>query len=149
VRITIPSIDVSSVVQELGVNAAGEIAVPQPGPAYDLVGWYHFSPTPGELGPSIMVGHVDSATTGRSVFFSLGDVRRGDSILVTRADRSTARFTVTLVSRYAKADFPTVAVYGNTHRAALRLITCGGPIDESTGHYRDNVVVFANLAAST
>ncbi len=36
-------------------------------------------------------------------------------------------------------------VYGNTHRAELRLITCGGSFDQKSGHYVDNVVVFAHL----
>ena len=29
--------------------------------------------------------------------------------------------------------------------AVLRLITCGGSIDRESGHYLDNVIVFASL----
>jgi hypothetical protein len=85
-----------------------------------------------------MEGHVDSAAQGPSVFFRLGALRPGDHVNVTRADGSVAGFTINAVRRYAKAVFPTSLVYGNTNHAALRLITCGGSFDGSTGHYVDN-----------
>jgi hypothetical protein len=66
-------------------------------------------------------------------------------VIITRLDRSIAVFQITGVRRYAKVRFPTQLVYGNTDHAALRLITCGGSFDFSTGHYADNVVVFASL----
>lgn len=147
VRVDIPSIEVTSRVLGLGIDELGQMSVPPPGPDYDRVGWYEHSPTPGEIGPSILVGHVDSAT-GPSVFVDLGSLRPGDTVAITRADGSTAVFVVSAVREYAKADFPTDAVYGSTHTAALRLITCGGPIDEVSGHHRDNVVVFASLRGS-
>jgi hypothetical protein len=149
VSIAIPSLGVTSKVQQLGLTTAGALAVPVPGPHYDEVGWFRYSPTPGEVGPSVMVGHVDSATTGRSVFWALGTLRRGAQITVDRADGSSATFTVSAVSRYEKSRFPTALVYRNTTFAALRLITCGGPIDATSGHYRDNVVVFASLTRVT
>jgi Sortase domain len=79
------------------------------------------------------------------VFFELGHLRPGERVMVTRRDRSTAVFEVTGVRRYPKDRFPTQLVYGNTNHAALRLITCGGVFNFSTGHYVDNVVVFASL----
>jgi hypothetical protein len=79
------------------------------------------------------------------VFFRLGDLRPGNRVSVTRRDGSIAAFEVTGVRRYPKDHFPTQLVYGNTNDAALRLITCGGSFDFSTGHYVDNVVVFATL----
>jgi hypothetical protein len=38
-------------------------------------------------------------------------------------------------------------VYGNTPDPQLRLITCGGAFDSTTGHYLDNLIVYANLAS--
>ena len=145
VSISIPTIALRSPVQRLGLTSSGALAVPAAGRHYDEVGWYTASPTPGEIGPSVLAGHVDSATTGPSVFWELATVRAGARIDIVRADSSVATFTVVSVSRYAKSSFPTDRVYGDTATAALRLITCGGPIDVSTGHYRDNVVVFAEL----
>jgi sortase (surface protein transpeptidase) len=94
------------------------------------------------------LGHVDSAAQGPSVFFNLGDLRPGDEVLVTRADGLVAVFSVDGVRRYPKDHFPTLLVYGNTDHAALRLITCGGSFDYATGHYVDNIVVFASLVGS-
>ena len=83
------------------------------------------------------------------MFFELGLLRPGDRVRVTRRDRSIAVFEITGVRRYPKDRFPTQLVYGNTDNAALRLITCGGSFDSSTGHFRDNVVVFASLVDRT
>jgi hypothetical protein len=148
-RISIPAIHVSARVQTLGLARNGALAVPQPGPHYNEAAWYDGSPTPGEEGPAIMEGHVDSASQGPSVFFRLGALRPGDRVYVTRGDRSVAAFAVNGVRRYAKDAFPTSLVYGNTNYAALRLITCGGSFDGSTGHYVDNIVVFAHLTGTT
>ena len=145
VSVTIPAIRVRTPVRALGQTADGAIAVPQPGPHYDDAGWYRYSPTPGERGPAVLVGHVDSARGGPSVFYRLGELHQGDAISIRRADGSVAVFAVDDVRRFAKAAFPTALVYGNTSDAALRLITCGGPFDRTTGHYLDNVIVTARL----
>lgn len=143
--ISIPSIAVSSVVNEVGLNPDGTMQVPQPGPQYDDAAWYHPSPAPGELGPSVIIGHVDSVAGGPSVFFELAKLAAGQRIEVSRDDGSTAAFEVDSVASYSKDDFPAQTVYGDTDHAALRLITCGGSFDKARGSYRDNVVVFAQL----
>lgn len=145
VGIDIPDIDVHAPVSPLGLNPDGTIAVQAPGPLYDTAGWYRYSPTPGEVGPAVIDGHLDSAHDGPAVFFRLGELRPGQQIDVHRADGSTAVFTITAVAAYTKYAFPTSAVYGNLDHPGLRLITCGGPIEAATGHYRDNTVVFATL----
>lgn len=148
VTLDIPSIGVHSVVQDLGQTAAGALEVPAPGPHYNEAAWYRYSPTPGSLGPAILLGHVDSAADGPSVFFRLGELRPGDRVSITRADASIAVFMVDEVHRYAKDDFPTELVYSDIDHAGLRIVTCGGAFDDSTGHYLDNIVVFASLAGS-
>jgi sortase (surface protein transpeptidase) len=145
--ISIPTIKVRSPLLVLGQAADGSLETPPPGPHYDQAGWYRYSPRPGAIGPAVVVGHIDSKSGGPSVFFRLGELRRGDAIDVTRTDGSTVTFAVDDVRRFHKADFPTQLVYGNTDHAALRLITCGGPFDRTTGHYLDNIVVTASLRA--
>ncbi len=145
VGLDIPSIGVHSDLQHLGTTSTGAMETPAPGPLYDTAAWYRYSPTPGELGPAILLGHVDSAANGPSVFFRLGEMKRGDRVSITRADDSVAVFIVDEVRRYSKNDFPTKLVYGNIDHAGLRIVTCGGAFDESTGHYLDNIVVFASL----
>ncbi len=145
VSIVIPAIGVESQLLQLGRTSTGALAVPPVGPTYNQAGWYRYSPTPGSLGPAIIAGHVDSAADGPSVFYRLGGLKPKDTINVLRADGSMAIFVVDEVRRYHKTAFPTALVYGNTNRAALRLITCGGDFDSSTGHYLDNIVVLASL----
>lgn len=145
VALQIPAIDVRSPVHALGQADDGALESPAPGPRYNHAAWYRYSPTPGSLGPAILLGHVDSAAEGPSVFFRLGELRAGDKVSVARADGSVGVFRVDRVRRYAKTDFPTDLVYGNIDHAGLRIITCGGAFDNATGHYLDNVVVFASL----
>ncbi len=105
-------------------------------------GWYSQGPAPGDPGPAVIVGHVDS-TRGPGVFAELRTLTKGSQIRVRRADGSLAVFAVTQVQEYAKRDFPTDVVYSGDDRASLRLITCGGAFDRRTGRYLSNVIVFA------
>lgn len=146
--IEIPAIGVVSEVHQVGLTAEHTMEVPAPGPYYDQAAWYKHSVTPGEIGPSVIVGHVDSAANGPSVFFDLGNLRPGDEVLVTRQDGRVATFTVEEVRQFPKDEFPTELVYGDTDHAVLRLITCGGAFDSGERSYRDNIVVFATLVGS-
>ena len=145
--IEIPAIGVRSAVIPIGRTASGDLAVPQPGPNLDKAAWYKNSVTPGQVGPSVIEGHVDSAF-GPSVFFKLGALRPGDKIVVTRADQSVARFVVNGIRSYAThADFPRATVFGgDISEPTLRLITCSN-FDDAIGHYLGNTVVFAHLSA--
>lgn len=145
VEISIPSIAVRSTLTTVGLNADGTLEVPQPGPDYDKAAWYDRSPRPGELGPSVIEGHVDGVN-GPSVFYDLGDLQTGAAIDVGRQDGTVVTFIVDAVRVYPKDDFPTAEVYGNTERPELRVITCGGVFDSVTDSYADNVVVFAHMA---
>ena len=147
IRLQIPAIGVSSVVRPLGLNADGTVQVP-PLTRNSYAGWYRNSPAPGQLGPSLILGHIDSAQYGPGVFFKLGALRRGDTVSMTRADHTVAIFRVERVAEYPKAHFPTLDVYGNTDHAALRLITCGGKFDFSARSYEDNIVAYASLVSS-
>ena len=145
VSIDIAAIDVHSGVIPIGKAPDGTLAVPQPGPDLNKAAWYDHSVTPGQAGPSVIEGHVDSLS-GPSVFYSLGAVKPGNSIRVTRKDGSVAIFTVNAVRSYpSHAAFPTAVVYGaDLAHPTLRLITCSN-FDNSTGHYVGNTVVFAHL----
>ena len=142
-RLRIPAIDVDTDLQVLGRAPDRTIEVPaDPGAA----GWWAGGPRPGAPGPAVLVGHVDSRT-GPAVFFRLRELAAGDEVFVDRADGTTARFIATSLDRYEKTLFPSDLIYYPTLEPQLRLVTCGGPFDPSTGHYRDNVVVFADAAA--
>ncbi len=147
VRLDIPAINVTSVIEPLGLNADKTVQVPPLGPV-SYAGWYKYSPSPGQLGPAIILGHIDSAQYGPGVFFKLGALRARDLISITRADHTVAVFEVERVAEYPKNHFPTLDVYGNTDHAALRLITCGGTFDFSAHSYEDNIVAYASLVSS-
>jgi LPXTG-site transpeptidase (sortase) family protein len=146
VRLRIPAIEVDTPVIQLGLAPDGTVEVP-PITADDRAGWYRHSPTPGQTGPSVLLGHVTVGRYGDGVFRDLARLRRGDRIVARRKDGTTAEFTVSAVRTVAKADFPADDVYGDVDRPELRLITCGGPREGE--EYRDNVIVFAQLSATS
>ena len=147
VSVDIPAIGVTSKLLYLGLNADGTMQVPSLVTSADEAAWYKYSATPGQIGASVIEGHVDSYQ-GPAVFYRLGALRPGDTIDVTLADGITAIFRVTGVREYPKSNFPAKAIYGGTNYAALRLITCGGVFDYATGHYLSSTVVFASLTSS-
>ena len=141
--VSIPSINAESELIALGLNADGTIEVPGTAPG-SPAGWYTGSPTPGELGPAILLGHVNATGGGPGVFADLRDMSSGDVIDVKRADGSTVSFRFTKGEQYSKSSFPSDSVYGNTPNAELRLITCDG-FNSETGEFDDNYVVYAEL----
>lgn len=141
IRVDIPRVGIHAPLVRLGLDHDGTVAVPPLAKAH-LAGWYDKGPSPGERGPAVLLGHVDSKK-GPAVFFSLGRVRPGDRVDVTRKDGTVAAFTVDSVERVPKAHFPTRRVYGDLRYAGLRLITCGGAFDGH--HYTANTIVYAHL----
>lgn len=147
VALEIPAIGVSLPVNSVGLNPDRTLEVPAPGPLYDQAAWYRGSPTPGRVGPSVILGHVDSAANGPSAFYDLARMQVGNRVTVTLADHSVHTFAVDAVRQVPKDDFPRFEVYGDTPGPELRLITCGGAFDSAARSYRDNTVVFARLVA--
>jgi hypothetical protein len=147
VSVAIPAIGVASDLLHLGLNADGTMRVPSLVTASGRAAWYKYSATPGQIGVSVIEGHVDSYH-GPAVFYRLGALRPGDRVDVKLADGITAVFRVTGVREYLKAHFPVKIVYGSTGHAALRLITCGGSFDYASRSYLSSTVVFASLASS-
>ncbi len=142
-QIQIPSINVDAPLMQVGLASNGAVATPplnQP----NLAGWYSGGPAPDEMGPAIVVGHVDGPQ-GPSIFYHLASVRPGQQVRVERTDHRTAIFTVYSVEYYPKGKFPGDRVYDDYSRPGLRLITCGGPYLGGAAGYADNIVVYASL----
>jgi len=144
-RVQIPSIGVDSGLEDLGLGAAGELDPPQ---AWESAGWYRDGTVPGAVGPAVIAGHVDSGS-GPAVFVDLAKLAVGDEVQVTLSTGTVETFRVTGSERTPKATFPTSDVYGSTPTPSLRLITCDGTFDRSTGHYVDNLIVFADLVSTS
>jgi Sortase domain len=142
VSLTISKLDLSVELERLVLDDQGVLVPPED---FDRAGWYVGSAVPGDIGPAVIAGHVDSRS-GPAVFFDLRALAPGDLVEVGREDGSIARFTVLGTDQYPKNEFPTEAVYGPTPDAELRLITCGGTFDRAARSYRDNVIVYAVAA---
>lgn len=142
-HVAIPALGVASDLQVLGANEDGTVEVPD---RWEQAGWYGDGTAPGAPGSAVILGHVDSRA-GPAVFARLHELTPGDEILVTTADGPVRTFVVERLEQHAKVRFPTAEVYYPTLRPLLRLVTCGGAFDPGDGHYRDNVIVFARLAA--
>jgi sortase (surface protein transpeptidase) len=138
-RLEIPSIDVAAHAVDLGLQRDGSLEVPK---NYDEVGLWKRGPEPGERGPAVVAGHVDSKSAP-AVFYRLRKLRRGARVRWEGDNGVTERFIVTRTEEHPKADFPTKKVYGKTRRAELRLVTCSGPADSSGRRSVNNLIVFA------
>ncbi len=145
-HISIPSVGINANIEPVGKLPNGTMQTPSD--PY-MTGWYKYSPTPGEIGPAIIVGHVDWTKIGPVVFWRLRDLKPGDKIIVTRGTGRKLTFKVTGLQQFEQDAFPTKKVYGNINYQGLRLITCGGTFNYSSGHYSHNTVVFAQMINKT
>jgi sortase (surface protein transpeptidase) len=144
-RVRVPAIGVDASVVRLGLNSDSTLQVPTD-PAH--AGWWSGGAAPGHRGPAVIVGHVNWGGHA-AVFARLGELHTGQPVLVTESDGVTDRYMVTGSATYPKSSFPTQLVYGALPYSALRLITCTGTFDPQTGHYEDNLIVFARLTHRT
>lgn len=142
VRLRIPAIHVDSPLDHLGRLPDGTIAVPN---SPVVAGWYDEGPRPGQSGPAVILGHVDSRK-GPGVFFRLSELKLGTLAYVDRADGTTIAFRVQRVSQVPKISFPTDLVYSPTLEPSLQLVTCGGSFDNHARSYRDNVIAYTSPA---
>ncbi|HET6530371.1 MAG TPA: class F sortase [Actinoplanes sp.] len=146
-RLDIPELRLRATVSAVGIDrGTGDFAVP---PSVDRVGWYKFGPGfQATAGSIVIAGHVDSATQGKGAFFRLGSLEDGDRITLYDRNETAREFRVVARERYAKTKIPLNRYFARDGQVRLTLITCGGPFDARTGHYRDNVVVTAEPVAA-
>ncbi len=144
VSVEIPSLGISSDLVDLEMGADGELVAPTD---FGTAGWFAAGPQPGQPGPAVIAGHVDSLA-GPAIFYRLSELQPQSVVLVHREDGSTVTFSVVETEQHPKDAFPTTKVYGPTPGPELRLITCGGVFDAAAHSYRDNIVVYARAMAS-
>ena len=141
-RIRIPAIGVDAGMVQLDERPDGTIQVPAD---WNTPGWYARGPAPGEAGPAVILGHLDSFT-GPAVFWRLSSLQPGDTVEIQRQDGSHLTFSIRRTATFGVDAFPTSEVYGPSSGPELRLITCGGNYSASRHQYLSNVVAFAALA---
>jgi hypothetical protein len=143
--LSIPTLGISTALQPLGLLADGSLQSPS---RWDTAGWFDGGVVPGQVGPAVIAGHIDS-TQGPAIFYRLRELTIGAPVLVTERDGTVLTFVVDTTEAFAKSQFPTGNVYGPTPDAELKLITCTGTFDPSAHSYRSNLVVTAHLTATT
>ncbi|MEX1165138.1 MAG: class F sortase [Nitriliruptor sp.] len=141
VRVRSDAVDIEATTIPLGTREDGGLEVPDD--AY-TAGWFTGRSSPGERGPAVIVGHVDSRQ-GPGAFWELPDLESGDRVSVEREDGTSVHWRVDRVEQHPKDDFPTDEVYGWTEAPTLRLVTCSGAFDRAARRYVDNTIVFLVL----
>ncbi|THV42328.1 class F sortase [Glycomyces buryatensis] len=141
-RVDVDAVDIHAPLTDLGMGYKGRFEVP-PLSQPHLAGWYEGAASPGEFGPTVLFGHVDSDWSGPAVFFPLRDLEKGDEIEAAREDGIVVTYEVTGSESYPKDKLPYEEIFGIERKPGLRLITCGGRFDRKIGDYTENLVVFA------
>lgn len=137
VELSIPGLDVDAPIEPTP-QIDGALRIPPPNQA----GWYLDGPRPGEPGRAVIVGHLDTVD-GPAVFAALPQIRRGMEIEVAGRDGVSHSFETVGVADVSKSTFPAQSVYAPSRESTLALITCSGQFDETTGHYENNLIIFA------
>jgi hypothetical protein len=141
VRVVVERVGIDATVQPEGVDATGAMSLPAD-PA--VAGWYRFGSAPSRAtGSTVLAAHVDAVGYGIGPFAHLVDVPIGTPIAVTDADGTVTRYQVATVTLLPKTGVPWASVFDHDGPRRLVLVTCGGTFDESTHHYRSNLVVTA------
>lgn len=151
--VSIPALDITDDIVPVGLcpkvvlpqcTSVGGLEVPD----VTKVGYYTGLPKPGEdgAGPALLAGHINY---GGEVgdFAKIGQLSRGDRVVVTDVAGVTYQFEVYAVVSFPKVEYEQRSrkLLGDTGVAEVRLVTCSGKI---VGHsYLDNTVVSARLVA--
>lgn len=156
-RLVIPALQVDAPVVATGSSGpnGGSLIIPSD---IHVVGWWdgvwqsptgtidEAVPQPGAPGVAVLAGHVDSAAAGNGALYNLGTAKPGESVIVYGQGGQQTNWTVSEPPDVViKSALPS-SLWVNSGPAKLALVTCGGPFDSSTGHYEDNVIVWATPA---
>lgn len=143
-RLLISALDVDMPVTDVGVESSGQMELPVD-PA--IAGWYRYGPDADSTEGNLMLAaHVDAVDYPIGPLARLRDLAAGETVEVRAADGSARTYVVETLTFYEKTALPTAELFAREGEPRLVIITCGGPFDSSTGHYRDNVVAVARPA---
>jgi LPXTG-site transpeptidase (sortase) family protein len=142
VRLKIPSINIDTIVEQVGLTPAGAMDVPrQP----DDVAWFDLGPRPGQKGSAVIDGHSGWKDNRPAVFDNLSKLREGDKIYVEDDKGATTIFVVQKFKTYAPNQDVSDVFSSSDDQAHLNLITCSGSWDNTEQTHSTRLVVFADL----
>ena len=140
VQIGIPELGIDAAVTPSADTHTG-IEVPDD---VSTVGWWVAGGAPQDLtGTTVLVGHVDAYDQGPGALYHLDAARPGTEVALTTADGLVTRYSVTDLQVVRKSAGLPASLFAQDVGPRLVLITCGGPFDERTRDYQDNIVVTA------
>lgn len=141
VRVEVASVGIDAAVVPVGIDVRQSVLAIQP--SIRRAGWWRDGQAPGAATGAILVaGHVDSKDAGEGAFFALRKARKGNEVRLRTRNGRTFTYRIVSAHAYRKDALPT-SIYSRDGAPRLVLVTCGGPFNRKTGHYRDNIVVTA------
>lgn len=143
-RLRIPAVNINATVQDLGINALGNMQAPD---NFVQVGWYKYGPAPGQVGSAVIDGHVDNGLGLAGVFIHLDQIKVGDDVYVDTNASTTYEFVVTDIESYPYQNVPTDLIFNQNDAARLNIITCEGTWVPGGDTYDHRLVVFTKLVS--
>lgn len=141
-RLIIPKIKVDATIDQMGIMQNGLLQAPE-GPR--TVGWYKYSPLPGEIGNAVMDGHYGRWANGEgSVFDKLNTLKKGDNLSVVDSEGAVTAFIVRELKTYDPKADNSIVFHSNDGKSHLNLITCDGSWSSRTQSYSRRLVVFTD-----
>jgi hypothetical protein len=146
-RLQIPAIHVDAAIMGVGQTATGVMDAPVSkvynSPYWSNVFWYDVGAAPGQPGNAVIAGHVNRVGGDPAVFWSLGKLQPGDTVMIVTNEGTIIHYLVNRVVRfpanYSSQDAIN-AVFGPATGNHLNLITCSGVWTRSG--YDERLVVF-------
>lgn len=141
-RIIINKIGVNANVESVGKDKQGRMDVPRNA---NNTAWYNLGSKPGEVGNSVIAGHLDKIDGSAAIFYNLTSLSIGDNIQIIDQNNKTLNFKVIDKKVYSNQSFPVETVFGRSNTKRLNLITCDGIFNTNVQSYSHRVVVFSQI----
>lgn len=143
-RLLIPKLSVNAVIESVGMDEKGNMAVPEHA---DNAAWYNLGFKPGENGSAVIDGHFDKVTGAPAVFYNLASLTPGDTVQIEDNDGTILTFKVTSSHAYPFDQLPLQKIFNSPGKPTLNLITCDGVFNKSQKNYSERLVVYTELAS--
>lgn len=136
-RIVIPKVNLNAPIVPVGINARGEMDVPDG--KTNNVGWYKGGTKPGQIGSAVLDAHVYAA------FENINRLQPGDDVYITTDRGTKLHFEVEESIIYKLADVPLQRLFNRKDDRRLNLITCSGKFMPSINTYDRRLIVYTKF----
>lgn len=138
VRLLVPSVNIDSPIQGLGVNTRGEMAVPSG--STNNVGWYKDGTVPGQVGSAVLDAHIFAA------FSNLRYLKPNSDVYVIMQSGMKLHFITSAAMIYSLNELPSIPLFNLNDTERLNLITCAGKPTKDGSTYDHRLVIYTRLA---